>query len=122
MFTPYHNARPFSARKRYYYLVNGNWDGSWQGMPKDVIILNWYSPDTKNIRFFADRGHQQVLCGYYDGTTTAKMKANIGRWMKVSRGVPNVLGFMYTTWRRNYRNMKEYFELVDTHAKWSKPK
>jgi len=117
MFTPFHNARPFKA-KGFYYLVNGNWDESWEGLPKDVIIMNWYSPDQNNMKFFAERGHHQVLCGYYDGTSTAKMKTNIGNWMKVSEGVPNVLGFMYTTWRNDYKNLKEYFALVDTYNEW----
>lgn len=118
MFTPFHNARPF-AEKGYYYLVNGNWDGSWEGLPKDVIILNWYSPKPDGMKFFADRGNPQVICGYYDGRADDKMKNNIGNWMKVSAGVPGVLGFMYTTWHDDYKNLKRYFELVDTYADWS---
>ena len=57
MFTPYHNAYSMEAQKKYYYLVNGNWDGSWEGLPKDVIILNWYSPTPDGVKFFADRGN-----------------------------------------------------------------
>lgn len=117
MFTPFHNARPF-AEKGYYYLVNGNWDGSWEGVPKDVIILNWYSPKPDGMKFFADRGNPQVICGYYDGRSDDKMKNNIGNWMKVSAGVPGVLGFMYTTWHDDYKNLKRYFELVDTYSDW----
>ncbi len=119
MFTPLHNARPFST-KGYYYLVNGNWDGAWEGLPKDVIIMNWYSPTAEGIKFFADRGNPQVLCGYYDGTSTDAMKKNITNWMKVSQGQPQMQGFMYTTWRRNYKNLKEYFQLVDTYDQWGK--
>jgi hypothetical protein len=117
MFTPHHNARPFSV-KGYYYLVNGNWDGAWEGLPKDVIVMNWYSPKPEGVKFFTDRGHTQVICGYYDGTTTEKMKKNIGGWMKVTEGAPGILGFMYTTWRRDYGNLKEYFHLVDTYGEW----
>jgi hypothetical protein len=120
MFTPYHNARPFEV-KGYYYLVNGNWDGAWEGLPKDVIIMNWYSPDAKSVKFFADRGHKQVLCGYYDVKTTAQMKQNIRDWMEKSEGVPGVLGFMYTTWHKNYANLKEYCKLLDTYNDWGKP-
>jgi hypothetical protein len=114
MFCPGHNAYPFGA-KGYYYLVNGNWDGSWEGLPGDVIILNWYDPDGRNIKFFADRGHSQVLCGYYDGVTTEKMKENIAVWMKVSTGAPHILGLMYTTWEKNYKNMNEYFRILDSY-------
>jgi len=119
MFTPYHNAREFKV-KGYYYLVNGNWDGSWKGLPKDVIIMNWYAKEPEALKFFSDQGRQQVMCGYYDGTSTAKMKNNIAGWMKVSAGVPKVVGFMYTTWQRNYKNLKEYFELVDTYDTWGR--
>ncbi|HUU42988.1 MAG TPA: hypothetical protein VMX57_04370, partial [Planctomycetota bacterium] len=117
MFTPLHNARPF-AQSGYYYLVNGNWDGSWEGMPKDVIILNWYAPKPEGMTFFSERGHKQVLCGYYDGRNTDALKKNIAKWQTVAEGVPNVLGYMYTTWGRRYQFMKEYFELVDTYDAW----
>ena len=119
MFTPYHNAREFKV-KGFYYLANGNWDGAWKGLPKDVIIMNWYAKVPEAMKFFSDLGYQQVMCGYYDGTSTAKMKNNIGGWMKVSEGVPNMLGFMYTTWRKNFTNLKEYFQLVDTYDAWGR--
>src|SRR5206468_729131 len=80
MFTPFHNARPFSA-KGSYYLVNGNWDGSWEGLPKDVVIMNWYSPDAKGTHYFSDLGNTQVLCGYYDASGTAAMQKNIRQWL-----------------------------------------
>lgn len=117
MFTPHHNARPFE-KKGYYYLVNGNWDGSWEGFDKDVIILNWYSPTPEGMKFFSERGHQQVICGYYDQRNTAGLKKNIHKWMTVAEGVPNIRGFMYTTWGRRYQFMKEYFRLLDTYDQW----
>jgi len=36
MFDPFHN-----AVKGPYYLVNGPWTGSWEGLDKSVLILNW---------------------------------------------------------------------------------
>lgn len=117
MFTPHHNARPFSE-KGYYYLVNGNWDGAWEGVDKDIGILNWYAPKTDGIKFFADRGHEQILCGFYDVKTTEQMKNNIGNWMKVSAGQPKIHGFMYTTWHANYKHLDEYFKLVDAYETW----
>ncbi len=98
MYTPFHNARPFSV-KGYYYLVNGNWDGSWEGLPSDVIIMNWYAPSRDSVKWFADRGNKQVLCGYYD---TKDLKANIKQWMEISEGFPGIIGMMYTTWQRNF--------------------
>ena len=37
MFDPHHNA------VKDFYLVNGNLSGSWEGLPKDTIIMNWNS-------------------------------------------------------------------------------
>ncbi len=62
MFDPSHNA------VKDFYLVNGDLAGSWEGLPQDMIIVNWNSgKPAQSLPFFADRGHVQVLAGYYDG-------------------------------------------------------
>jgi hypothetical protein len=62
MVDPYHNAKDGP-----YYFVDGSWEGSWEGADPDIGIANWAGHlKGKNCRWFADRGHQQVLCGYYD--------------------------------------------------------
>ena len=80
--------------------------------------LNWYSPNLKSAKFFADRGHKQILCGYYDKRNTAGLKKNIHMWQTFTKDVPNVSGYMYTTWGKRYQFMKEYFQLVDTYDQW----
>ncbi|MHC4714182.1 MAG: hypothetical protein ACYTAN_13090 [Planctomycetota bacterium] len=115
MFDPFHNAYSFEDRNRYYYLVNGNWDGGWEGLPNDVVIFTWISrPQT--LARYAELGHKQILCGYYDGDS----KRNIMRWMRASEGVPNVAGMMYTTWRQNYGDLAEFFGLLKTYETWIK--
>ena len=64
------NARPVPNGA--YYLVNGDWSGSWEGLPKDVIIMSW-SGAALGMKFFADRGQSQVMCGYYDARNTDGM-------------------------------------------------
>ncbi len=118
MFTPYHNASPFEKRNEYYYLTNGNWDGAWEGLPKEVIVMNWYAREKEALAFFAERGNAQVLCGYYDAQNEERLKRNVSRWLTLSEGTPNVLGMMYTTWERNYKDMKHFFELVETFDTW----
>jgi hypothetical protein len=118
MVTPHHNARPFSERNEYYYLTNGTWEGSWEGLPKDVIVLNWFARDKKAIAFFADRGNAQVLCGYYDPRDEDRLKQNISRWLTLSENQPNILGIMYTTWNRNYTDMEKFFTLIETFDSW----
>ncbi len=115
MFTPYHNASPDGP----YYLVNGNWAGSWEGLPKDVMIVNWYAPSKESAKFFGDRGHTQILSGYYDDRGETGMKKNIENWMKMSEGVPNIQGFMYTTWSNYYEDMPGFFRLIAEYPKWA---
>ena len=120
MFCPGHNARPF-AQSGYYYLVNGNWDGSWEGLPKDVVIMNWYSPNEKNLKFFADRGHHQIMCAFADKADTAAIKKRIDGWFNSSKGLPNIDGWMYVTYANDWTKMKELFTLINTHSQWSVP-
>jgi len=117
MFCPGHNARPFAA-SGYYYLVNGNWDGSWEGLPKDVIVLNWYSPTDANVKFFAGRGHSQVLCCFADKVDTEGLKKRIQGWFDASAGSPDILGFMYVTYATDWSKMKEMFDLINTFDQW----
>jgi len=98
MFDPYHNA------VNNYYLVRGDLKGSWEGLSKDVIIMNWYfGPREKNLPFFADRGHRQVLAGYYD-----HKPEQIKEWLKAAAKVKGVVGVMYTTWKQDYSNLEEF--------------
>ncbi len=68
MFDPSHNALQTGR----YYLVKGDgpWYGSWKGLDKDVVIVNWNSNPAKraaSLRHFASLGVRQILAGYYDG-------------------------------------------------------
>jgi len=99
MFDPYHNA------KKDYYLVNGPLEGSWNGLTHDVIVLNWNAEKPKeSLDWFAKRGHRQVIAGYYDADDLSGFQP----WDQASRGVPNVEGFLYTTWQKKYGLLESY--------------
>lgn len=100
MFDPHHNAR------NDFYLVNGDLSGSWKGLPKDMLIINWNSgkPD-KSLPFFANRGHSQVLAGYYDGPPDT-----IKKWQAAGKGLKGVNGAMYTTWKSDFSNIENFAE------------
>jgi hypothetical protein len=103
MFDPYHN-----AVKGPYYLVNGPWTGSWEGLDKSVIILNWnFGKRDQSLKFFADRGHQQVIAGYYDGPVN-----KIKDWLASAAKVQGVIGVMYTTWRNDYSKLESFAHAV----------
>jgi hypothetical protein len=98
MFDPEQNA------VKDYYLVNGDLADSWDGVPREVTILNWNLPKIgSSLQFFARRGHEQVICGYYDGKPE-----DIRNVMREARDVPGVTGVMYTTWQDRYDDLEAF--------------
>lgn len=98
MFDPHHNARDK------FYLVRGDFAGSWEGLPPDVTIINWnHGAARKSLPFFGDRGHPQILAGYYDANPAA-----IRDWLTQSRPQDHVDGVMYTTWQNNYKDLETF--------------
>lgn len=110
MFDPHHNA----GKNGYDYLVKGQdpfW-GSWEGLPKEVLILNWNGDPAKrkqSMKFFADRGHRQILCGFYDAPSE-----NMASWIKDAADMPGISGVMYTTWAKNFSELEKYLKVVDS--------
>ena len=111
MFDPYHNA---SRTAKHYYMVKGNgpWAGSWEGLSPDVTIFNWYNNKPNDMKFFAGRGHQQVLAGYYDADPK-----RIIAWLEMGKDLPGILGVMYTTWVNDYSKLEEFSKAADSTAK-----
>jgi len=106
MFDPNHNAVPGP-----YYLVNGPFTNSWEGLDPSIRIMNWhFGKRDQNLPFFADKGHQQVIAGYYD----AKPE-KVTDWLTSADKVKNVTGVMYTTWRQDYTQIEKFAELVKAH-------
>ena len=104
MFDPNHN-----AVAKDYYLVNGSLQGSWEGLSSDVIILPWYfSKRAESMKFFADRGHRQVIAGYYDANPE-----KIKDWIAAGKGINGVLGAMYTTWQNKYGDLESFSRAID---------
>jgi hypothetical protein len=103
MWDPYHNAVD------HYYLVQGNLAGSWEGLSSDVTMLNWnFEKRDQSLKWFADRGHQQIIAGYYDESGVASTRA----WMKSATKVKGVVGYMYTTWANKYDDLEAFAKLV----------
>jgi hypothetical protein len=103
MFDPYHNAVDN------YYLVNGTLKGSWEGLPREVIIANWNSGKAHDsLRWFAGRGHRQIIAGYYDADDLSDLEKR----KSAARGTEGVTGFMYTTWQAKYDLLERYGEAL----------
>jgi hypothetical protein len=97
MFDPMHDAVDNC------YAVNGSLEGSGEGLNKDIGIVNWHGGlQGRNCKFFADRGHKQILAGYYDHDEDGH---EIAKWLGNTRDVPGIIGAMYTTWENRYDAM-----------------
>jgi len=107
IFDPFQNAKPG------YYLVGGDLAGSWEGLPRDVIVMNWnHGHMRESLEFFAGRGHRQVIAGYYDGAPE-----EIGDLIRAARGVRGVEGVMYATWENDYDDLEAF--ATAARAAWS---
>jgi hypothetical protein len=99
---------PFQNAVNHYYLVNGDLAGSWNGLSRNVIVVNWnFGKRDQSLRFFADRGNKQVIAGYYDGDV-----AQVKQWLASAAKVKGVVGVMYTTWQGNYADIEEFARTV----------
>lgn len=104
MFDPFHNAE----KTGHYYLVKGEgpWYGSWEGLDNNVVIVNWNGRKSHRLgsmKHFADRGHKQILAGYYDFDPS-----EISGWLKDASKFKGIIGVMYTTWRHNYSDLERF--------------
>ncbi len=104
MFDPNHNAKPG------YYLVEGDYTGSWKHLPKDLTIAVWGgAPRPESLRFFAAQGYQTLVACYYDADTLDDVKA----WLRLAGETPRVRGLMYTPWERKYALLPAFGDLLD---------
>jgi hypothetical protein len=106
MFDPFHNAQKTGK----YVLVKGEgpWYGSWEGLDPEVIIMNWNADATHRVdalKWFSERGHKQVLCGYYDQPVE-----NLVPWFKEAESIKGISGVMYTTWGNNFDALEAFLK------------
>jgi hypothetical protein len=106
MFDPYHNARA------HYFLVHGSLQGSWRGLNKRVVIVNWnFNHRSQSLHFFASHGYRQIIADYYDSPL-----ANLRLWLAAAAQTHGVRGYMYTTWRGDYQKLKRFAQCVDSYG------
>jgi hypothetical protein len=101
MFDPFHN-----ARDRYFHAA-GTFRGSWEGVDRDVLILNWnWWPGS--FRFWSNRGNRQIISGFYDGQMKLQDETDL---IDRVRGLRNVVGWMYTSWINDFRQLQRFSTL-----------
>ena len=103
MFDPNHNSRPK------YYLVDGDYSGSWNYLPKDIDIACWYFDRRRlSLDHFSKLGYRTLAAGYYD----ADDLKNPEGWLDALDQTPGAVGIMYTTWQNKYKLLPAFGDLV----------
>jgi hypothetical protein len=103
MLDPYHNGHGN------YYLVKGDFTGSWNHVPKDLIMAVWGgAPQPKDLGFFAGHGFRTLVACYYDADNLDQVQG----WRRAARGLSGVRGFMYTPWQRKYSLLPAFGQLM----------
>lgn len=103
MFDPNHNAHAD------YYLVEGDFAGSWDYIPKDLVIVCWYyAKRRESLGFFSSLGFRTLAGAYYDGDTLENPRG----WLEVLNETPGACGIMYTTWQNKYELLEAFGHLV----------
>jgi hypothetical protein len=103
MLDPNHNARDK------YYLVNGDYTGSWKYVPKELGIVTWYyERRALSLPFFSSLGFRTMAGAYYDADTLDNPRG----WLEELRKTPNAQGIMYTTWQNKYELLADFSKLV----------
>lgn len=105
MLDPHHN-----GKRNPYYLVKGDFDDSWNHVPKDLIIAIWgRRVRAESFAHFSGLGFRTLGAAYYD---TDDLK-DVPPWLEVMGRTPGVVGMMYTTWLNKYRLLPEFGKLLE---------
>lgn len=103
MFDPNHNAHGD------YYLVKGDFTGSWNHLPKDIVMAVWGGePREASLKFFQEQGFATLVACYYD----ADNLDSVNRWRKQAAAHANVRGFMFTPWTKKYDLLPAFGDLL----------
>jgi hypothetical protein len=103
MLDPNHNARAD------YYMVEGDYSGSWKHVPNDLVIACWYYEKREpSLKFFSDLGFRTFAAAYYDGDTLDNPRG----WLEALARTPRARGIMYTTWQEKYDLLAPFGDLV----------
>ena len=103
MLDPNHNAHGD------YYLVEGDFAGSWEHVPKELIVATWYfAKRRESLDHFSKLGFRTLAGAYYDGDTLDNPKG----WLADLDTTPKAVGILYTTWRNKYALLAPFGDLV----------
>ncbi|HUU26841.1 MAG TPA: hypothetical protein VM123_03440 [archaeon] len=116
MLDPNHNAGPRAGgyMKDYYYHVNQSYEGSWNYIPKDLVIVCWYHKmRDKSLPHFSGLGFRTMAGAYYD----ADDLENVKDWLVSLDKTPGASGIMYCSWSNKFGLLGDFGDLVSKHRR-----
>ena len=103
MLDPNHNAHGN------YYLVDGDYTGSWEHVPREMRIMTWYyERRDKSLAFFSGLGFPTLAGAYYDAPDLENPKG----WLESLDRTKGAMGIMYTTWQNRFELLGPFGDLV----------
>ncbi|OGG01465.1 MAG: hypothetical protein A3F83_00920 [Candidatus Glassbacteria bacterium RIFCSPLOWO2_12_FULL_58_11] len=111
MLDPNHNAgtKAGGYMKDYYYHVNESFEGSWNYVPKDLVIVCWYHEKRGlSLPHFAGLGFRTMGGAYYD----ADNLDNVKDWLVSLDNTPGASGIMYCSWSNKFGLLGKFGDLV----------
>lgn len=103
MLDPQHNAH------KDYYLVEGDFAGSVDYVPKDLVIACWWGAQCRrSLKFFDDRGFRTFGAAYYDANDLTGSRD----WLAALGETRRAVGIMYTTWQDKYGLLADFGDLL----------
>jgi len=100
MFDPHHNAKKTGTMAL--CRGEGPWYGSWEGLSKDVGLMNWNAGKRASLKFFSDGGWKQIISAPSGGVLARKLIN--------AKGLKGVEGAMYVTWGGDYSQIEKFAE------------
>jgi hypothetical protein len=103
MLDPNHNAHGN------YYLVDGDFTGSWTNVPRNLIMTVWGGePREASMKFFSGQGFRTLVACYYDADDLKDVQG----WLQIASQTRKVRGFMYTPWQKKYGLLPDFGDLL----------
>ena len=94
-----------------YYMVNGNWYGSWSGLSPDTIIINWHDPSAGTDQGTGQDFSLESLQWWHNRNPQLLEtdESEIGPWLSEAsqNGIP-VVGVMFCTWSKDYSGLESF--------------
>ncbi|MBN2288166.1 MAG: hypothetical protein JXQ83_02465 [Candidatus Glassbacteria bacterium] len=110
MFDPSHNAN----KRDYYYLVDEDFYGAWEYIPRDLNIVCWYhGKRDQSLAHFSGLGFKTLAAAYYD----ADNLDNVATWLESLDKTEGAVGIMYTTWLNKYGLLGKFGDMVSQRGK-----